>query len=322
MGGDPTLTEPGLSGAFNAHLSESATYWDIYNTGEDSGNSAIFRIRGGNNANLRILELYNSTGVQTDGSHDYLDGKESQVIHHYNDKEGSILDYCGRNGTARLTRMAYNADSSGHASAGTGWFDRFERTVLHDPNYVYPDNRTLAGFKQVDLYDIGLSVTSNEWVFLIHGKDNSLAANQGQGYIEQPVYYHTYGLAGNFGAAAIKSYSDLYGGSCYEAQTHTNSQGKIFSAEHYSNNPAIIINNYAPGGNASFMSVSQNVLSKDHFVAKQTVNQTSGFAFKVLDASDQVIAGIAAAGTNLYLKDVTTGTVKNIRINNGTLEVI
>lgn len=290
------------------------------NSGQTTGEQGVSTIFQRQACTLVGFDIYNFSGVESDGSHDNTDGATSMVIHHYNDRDAVVWDYCGRGNTIHLLRMAYNDDASGHASAGEGWFTRFERTVLYDPNYTSPSNRTLAGFKQVDLYDLGLSGTEDAWAFLMHGRDESKTSTIGQSYIGQPIIVHTYGQSSNHGNAGLFCFSDSYGGDALKLQTSSTTDGSALYINHAApSDPGIVVNNTTAGSNASVTSINAGSATKDHFVCLTDQTISGGFALKIVNSSSVTIGGIGANGRSLFLWDNTDAALKTIQINGGVI---
>jgi hypothetical protein len=131
MGGDPTLTEPGLSGAFNAHVLGTGKHVEVYSDA-DVGDKDTLRLTGGYLSKGRVFQIYNYTGV-TDGSLTDLNvSRESGAIHHYNDNNVFQIDNCGRGNSTIILRHAINYDASKHNEPGSGKFLNFLRDCSNE----------------------------------------------------------------------------------------------------------------------------------------------------------------------------------------------
>lgn len=294
----------------------------VRNDGEPSPQPGALTVTCTRNASNSAIATYNSTGVQSDGSHSRGDGKSSQIWHHYNDDIGLVLDYCGRGGKASLIRMAYNASASGHNETGSGYFQVFERTVINDPDFTAPSNRSLAAFKQLNLADVGLSV-DDRYVFGIQGRDATLTGALGESYIENSIYFITYGNSSNNGDAAVRFYSNSFGGHAAHFQTRSTSVGSSINVVHQApGKDAVVVDNMASGVNNSFISISRDGAAKTHYDVRQiTNNQTSGYGFRIRNAAAELSFGIAIDGKRIFMRDRGDGSLKTLSIVNGVLTI-
>ena len=100
---------------------------DISNNGENTNGNAIGKFYIGQDGNVRVLELYNRSGVKEGATHTNNDGKETFVIHHYNDKGSVQIDNVGRNNFILKLKNARNKVQAKHDNTGSGDFVVCER---------------------------------------------------------------------------------------------------------------------------------------------------------------------------------------------------
>ena len=100
---------------------------DISNNGENTNGNAIGKFYIGQDGNVRVLELYNRSGIKEGATHTNNDGKETFVIHHYNDKGSVQIDNVGRNNFILKLKNARNKVQAKHDNTGSGDFIICER---------------------------------------------------------------------------------------------------------------------------------------------------------------------------------------------------
>ena len=100
---------------------------DVLNNGENTNGNAIGKFYIGQDGVVRVLELYNRSGVKEGGIHTNADGKETFVIHHYNDKGVIQIDNVGRDNFILKLKNARNSVQAKHDKTGSGDFIVCER---------------------------------------------------------------------------------------------------------------------------------------------------------------------------------------------------
>lgn len=100
---------------------------NIMNNGENTDGSAIGKFYIGQDGAVRVLELYNRSGVKEGGTHTNTDGEETFVIHHYNDKGTIQIDNVGRNNFILKLKNARNNVQAKHNETGSGDYIVCER---------------------------------------------------------------------------------------------------------------------------------------------------------------------------------------------------
>lgn len=131
---------------------------DVENNGENTNGNAIGKFYVGQNGDVRTVELFNRSGVKDGGTHTNADGKESFVIHHYNDKGATQIDNVGRNNFILKLKNARNSVQAKHDKTGSGDYLVCERdcsdlkatvTITHDSSI----NRTVNIFTDDIVFD-------------------------------------------------------------------------------------------------------------------------------------------------------------------------
>ena len=100
---------------------------NVSNNGENTNGNAIGKFYIGQDGEVRVLELYNRSGVKEGATHTNNDGKETFVIHHYNDKGSVQVDNVGRNNFILKLKNARNKVQAKHDNTGSGDFIVCER---------------------------------------------------------------------------------------------------------------------------------------------------------------------------------------------------
>ena len=100
---------------------------DIINNGENTDGNATGKFYVGQDGVVRVLELYNRSGIKEGATHTNNDGKETFVIHHYNDKGTVQIDNVGRNNFILKLKNARNNVQAKHDKTGSGDYIICER---------------------------------------------------------------------------------------------------------------------------------------------------------------------------------------------------
>ena len=131
---------------------------NVSNNGENTNGNAIGKFYIGQDGDVRVLELYNRSGIKEGGTHTNNDGKETFVIHHYNDKGSVQIDNVGRNNFILKLKNARNKVQAKHDNTGSGDFIVCERdcsdlkataSITHDSSI----NRTVNLVTNDVVYD-------------------------------------------------------------------------------------------------------------------------------------------------------------------------
>jgi hypothetical protein len=114
---------------------------EIYDTTVHDTETGALRIQVGGESNLNAMQTYNNTGVEEGGTHTNADGMETQLVHHYNDKNVAQWDNVGRGNTILKLKQARNSIMAKHDQTGSGNYIELERdcsdlkstyTITHD----------------------------------------------------------------------------------------------------------------------------------------------------------------------------------------------